>query len=65
VRPISAAEAGARLYANALNLLAHADRGLAPVLTLARAVPCYAVSTANLRQTCCLLRSLVSREPTC
>jgi hypothetical protein len=65
VRPISAAEAGARLYANALNLLAHADRGFAPVLTLACAVPCYAVSTANLRRTCCLLRSVVSGETTC
>ena len=55
LRPISAAEASARLYITALNALAHADRGLDAVLGLAAQVPCYSLITAGLPATCELL----------
>jgi hypothetical protein len=65
LRPISAAEAGARLYITALNALAHADRGLDAVLGLAAQVRCYALITARLPATCKLLHETLDRDSTC
>lgn len=49
VRPAAAA---VRLYANALNQLAHANDGLDAVAALAQAVPAYTLNTADLRHAC-------------
>jgi hypothetical protein len=57
VRAIGPAEAGARLYANALNALAHADHGLDAVARIAEHVPCFSVSSAGLPSTCRLIRA--------
>jgi hypothetical protein len=57
VRVIGPAEAGARLYANALNALAHADHGLDAVARIAEHVPCFSVSSAGLPSTCRLIRA--------
>ena len=54
---IGPAEAGARLYANALNALAHADHGLDAVARIAERVPCFSVSSAGLPATCRLIRA--------
>jgi hypothetical protein len=52
VRPMSRAEAGARLLANALNPLAHASHGLDPALEIARSAACFELFAADLRATC-------------
>ena len=65
LRPISAAEAGARLYLTALNALAHADRGLDAVLGLAAQVPCYMLISAGLPATCQLIRETLDRDAPC
>jgi hypothetical protein len=57
VRAIGPAEAGARLYANALNALAHSDHGLDAVARIAEHVPCFSVSSAGLPATCRLIRA--------
>ena len=57
VRAIGPAEAGARLYANALNALAHTDHGLDAVARIAEHVPCFTVSSAGLPATCSLIRA--------
>ncbi len=62
VTRISAAEGAARMYVNALNALAHADAGLAPVLSMAGQVPCYALSSAGLPETCALLRATLEAQ---
>jgi len=59
---ISAAEGAARMYVNALNALAHADAGLAPVLRMAGQVPCYALSSADLPETCALIRATLEMQ---
>ncbi len=61
MRPISSAEAGARLYVAALNALAHANRGLDAAVSIAERVPCFAVSTGDLAMTCGLIRSRIER----
>ncbi len=60
VHPVKAAEAGMRLYAQALNALAHPADGLDAALQIARAADCYALDTADLRQTCDLLHSTLA-----
>jgi hypothetical protein len=65
LRRLSGAEAGARLYVTALNALAHEDRGLAPVLRIAEHVPCFAIATAQLPETCALIRSTVEQAGRC
>jgi hypothetical protein len=65
LRRISAAEASARLYVTALNALAHEDHGLAPVLRIAEHVPCFAIATAQLPETCALIRSTVEQAGRC
>lgn len=57
VRAIGPAEAGARLYANALNALAHANYGLDAVARIAEQVPCFSVSSARLSSTCEMIRA--------
>jgi hypothetical protein len=59
-RDVGAAEAGARLYAQALNALAHPGRGVDAVVDVAQRVPCYALDTADLRASCELLRDRLS-----
>lgn len=56
LRAIGPAEAGARLYLNALNALSHPDRGLDAVLRIARQVPAYTIASAGLDATCALIR---------
>lgn len=62
VTRISAAEGAARMYVTALNALAHADAGLAPVLRIAGQVPCYALSSAGLPETCALIRATLEPQ---
>jgi len=50
------AEAAARMYANALNPLAHANLGLDATLRIAEAVPCFLISIGDLATTCALIR---------
>jgi hypothetical protein len=52
VRPMSPAEAAARLLANALNPLSHAADGLDAALAVAQCAPCFALRAADLRATC-------------
>ena len=51
VRPIRAAEATARLYAQALNALAHPDAGLDPAVSLATGAMCFELSPGRLDET--------------
>jgi hypothetical protein len=55
IRRLTPAEAGARLYANALNPLAHAGNGLDGAVQITAARPCYELVSANLPSTCALL----------
>jgi hypothetical protein len=58
---LSAAEASARIYVNALNALAHPDRGLGVALQVAQRVPCFALGTAGLGESCEVIRSTIDR----
>ena len=63
IRRLTSAEAGARLYANALNPLAHASDGLDGAVRITAAHPCYELVSADLRATCALLaRTLETPE---
>lgn len=57
IRPISPAEAGARIYANSLNALAHVNAGLDAAVHLARGIPAFMLHTVELSATCELLAS--------
>lgn len=57
VRPISKGEAGARIYSNALNLLAHARYGLDAAVKVAGHSLCLELITSDLRKTCDLIKS--------
>jgi hypothetical protein len=61
VRGMGRAEAAARLYANALNPLAHPDRGLDAAASIAERVPCFSLSLADLQATCTLVKDTVLR----
>ena len=52
VREIGTAAAAARLYANALNPLAHPGIGLDAALRIASQIPCYELTTGDLQATC-------------
>jgi hypothetical protein len=54
-RRLTPAEGAARLYANALNPLAHSADGLDGAIRLATARPCFEVVTADLALTCGLV----------
>lgn len=57
VRPISKGEAGARIYSNALNLLAHSRYGLDAAVTVANHSRCYELISSDLQKTCALIKS--------
>lgn len=62
IRSVSPAEASARLYADALNQLAHPNRGLQAVTKLAQRLNCYLLQTADLAATCELIRSTIESQ---
>jgi len=53
--PVSPAEGAARLYANALNALAHPNSGLDAVAEIADRVPAWTLDAGDLEATCRLL----------
>ncbi len=57
VRAITAGEASARIYANTLNQLAHANAGLDAAVRIAKSIPCFALDSADLSATCALIGS--------
>ena len=59
-REISAAQAGARLYANALNALAHPDDGLDAAIRVARNTTCFELVTGDLTATCAVVKAAVA-----
>ena len=63
LRPLTAGEAAARLFVNALNALAHPNGGLDAVLRIASQARCYALTTAGLPETCELVGSVVKDVP--
>jgi hypothetical protein len=56
--PVTRASAAARLFANALNQLAHANDGLDAAVAIAEAVPCFELDTSSLPQACAGLEQL-------
>jgi hypothetical protein len=61
--PVTRASAAARLFANALNPLAHANDGLDAAVAIAEAVPCYELDTSSLPQACAGLEELSAALP--
>jgi len=57
VRPISSAEAGARLFANALNALAHRGDGLDGAIEIATKVACFELTIGDLPSACALVKA--------
>ncbi|MDZ5461426.1 hypothetical protein [Azohydromonas lata] len=62
LRPLHAAEAGAHLYVTTLNALAHARHGMDAVVGLAKSVPAWSLTTADLDGTCRLVRKLALQQ---
>ena len=63
IAPISKSEATARLFTQALNPLAHEEDGLRAATTISsRAKFCYALRSADLRETCELVAALARRN---
>jgi hypothetical protein len=56
-KPISKGEAGARIYSNALNLLAHSRYGLDAAVKVANHCECFELITSDLQKTCALIKS--------
>ena len=63
LRRLTAGEAAARLFVNALNALAHSNGGLDAVLHIASQTRCYALTTAGLPETCELVGPVVKGVP--
>ncbi len=61
VHPIRSAEAGARLFAHALNPLAHPGDGLDGALTIVSKSACFSLETAELPATCALVTATLQR----
>ncbi len=59
-RPVSTAECGARLYSNALNLMAHARYGLDAVIAVAARCRGFDLITNDLAASCALVRQLMT-----
>lgn len=59
---VSRGEATARVYANGLNQLAHEADGLEAAQAIASHSDCYVLNTANLEETCELVKSLLDGE---
>ena len=62
LRRLGTAEATASLYANALNALAHPNRGLDAALAIAMRLHCFALTVSDLDATCRLVLKTVA-EP--
>ena len=60
VQPLSKAEAGARVFANALNPLAHPGEGLDGAIKIAVAGACFKLTTADLPLTCRLVHTTIA-----
>jgi len=60
-KPVSKAGAAARIYSNALNLLAHERYGLDAALKVADQSACFELITCDLQKTCDLVKSLLRR----
>jgi hypothetical protein len=58
---LSPAEAGARLYANTLNALAHPGSGLTAAIAIGGAAPAFLIDVGELRATCELITELEER----
>lgn len=56
---ITAAEAGARIYSNTLNLLAHPHGGIDAAIAIARHSRCFNIKSSNLTQTCALIKAVM------
>jgi hypothetical protein len=61
VRRLSQAETAARLFAHALNPLAHAEDGLSGAVALAQKVPAFHLDSGDLRLTCALIKETLER----
>jgi hypothetical protein len=61
VRRLGAADAAARLYAHALNPLAHPGRGLDPAVHLARSVPAFLLDARRLPEACRRVAAILDR----
>ena len=57
IEPITKAEAAARLFANALNALAHKGEGLDGVIKIARNTLCFELTIGDLAATCELVKN--------
>ena len=57
--PISKAKAGARLYTNALNALAHPADGLDAALSITKNVACFELYSGDLSRTCTVIKDAV------
>lgn len=57
--PISKAKAGARLYTNALNPLAHPADGLDAALSITQNVACFELYSGDLSRTCTVIKDAV------
>ena len=58
LRELGAAEASARLYVTALNMLAHSNCGLDAIVRVVENAPCFALDSADLSSTCAVIRSV-------
>lgn len=63
VRRLSSAEGAARLYANALNPLAHRGEGIDGAIRIAATRPCFELVTAELAPTCALVAATLEGIP--
>lgn len=59
IEPISKAEAAARLFANALNPLAHKGEGLDGAIEIVRKNLCFELTVADLSATCTLVKNIL------
>ena len=57
IKSVSSAEAGARVYANTLNLLAHSRYGLDAAIEIGSKCHCFDLKTADLQATCELIKT--------
>lgn len=61
LREMGVAEASTRLYANALNLLAHRDQGLDAIVRVATGARCFMLRSGDLAATAALVRSAAEK----
>jgi len=57
VSPVTSAAAGARVYSNTLNLLAHSRYGLDAAVNIGTRCTCFDLITADLQKSCDLIKS--------